>query len=201
MFTRVWLVTIIFLAATAFARVGHSTPEDACALTVTVSGPSGEPIGSTMVELLDASGRTVLRQLMKGPTLTICDFGFGKHTLRVGTNECFPLAISNLTVDLGHPIYLSVRLNACNGGDGGSNACRLYFRVTDSNGRPLRDVALLPEFTVPPLHTDSYGRIQTSFIGKREIILSKPGFVPKSVAIECAGAEEIDREIALQSRE
>src|SRR5450755_3161993 len=87
-----------------------------CALSVKISNSDGRPINSTTVELFDSSGHVESRRTV-GAEFQICDFSFGPHTLRLGTNECFPLSVSNLEVRLGKPIALDVRLPKCVLGD------------------------------------------------------------------------------------
>ncbi|HEY1756190.1 MAG TPA: carboxypeptidase-like regulatory domain-containing protein [Bryobacteraceae bacterium] len=141
---------------------------------------------------------------MTGPTLKICDFGFGPHTLRVGTNECLPTTISNLRVVFGAPVHLKVIISACGWSELMGAACRLFLRVVDSEGKPLPDVDISPSMgTNPPQRTDSYGRYQSLMGGSYNLTFSKQGFEPATAPIVCPAArasllvEEIDQQVVM----
>jgi hypothetical protein len=150
--------------------------EDFCAVTLDVAGFDGKPITSTWIELDDPSGKAVRSETMTGPTLKICDFGFGPHSLRVGTNECLPTTISNLRVVFGAPIHLKVVINGCGWPELMGAACRLFLRGVDSEGNPLPDVDISPSIgTNPAQRTDSYGRYQALMGGSYNLKFSKQG--------------------------
>ena len=44
--------------------------------------------------------------MITGAEFTIPDLEFGKHQLRIGTNECFPITITNITFEPGYPVTL-----------------------------------------------------------------------------------------------
>ena len=161
-----------------------------CALSVKVSFWDGTPINSSAVELVDASGQIELRQTV-GPEFQICDFRFGPHTLRLGVNECFPIAVSNLEVRLGNPIMLDVRLPKCAygrpqyGSSTGERACFSYFRTTTGDGAPLSQVEIFPKLGTDASRTDSYGRWQGVVTGTKEITFSKPGYESKTLRVGC----------------
>ena len=173
--------------------------EDFCALTVNIM-PDGEmPFRSTWIELDDPSGKAVLTKQVTEATFRICDFGFGPHTLRVGINECLPVAISNLQVRFGSPISLRVFTNAtayC--GSGYRTGCLAYFRVVDEDGKPVSNAAFSPPLTTKPAATDSYGRWQGLFGGNRDLRFTAPGFSPATVNIQCRQDEEVDRLVVMQ---
>ena len=173
--------------------------EEFCAVTLNVFGPHGEPNSSTWIELDDTTGNAVRRELMTGPTLYLCDFGFGPHTLRVGTNECLPVAISNLRAVFGSPITLNVTLNACGYNEKVRSGCLLYVRVVDDEGHPIPDVEFSPPGRANEApKTDSYGRYQVLFSGMKHVTLSKHGFAPEAVSVLCQAKEEIDRQVVMK---
>lgn len=177
---------------------GGARAAEFCALTVSVTEPDGKPIRSTMVELIDPAGSVVRREMMVGPVLKICDFGFGPHTLRIGTNECLPTAVSNLRVILGVPLHLDVMMNSCGYRYSGRSGCLLYFRVADANGGSVPDVDFSPRVTDGSSRTDSYGRFQSLFVGDRDFTFTKSGFYPTTVHVHCRGTEEIDQGVVLR---
>jgi hypothetical protein len=189
------LISCRVMLLVGLASASAAPREDFCAVTLHVVGPDGAPITSTWIELDDPSRRVVLREMMAGPTLRICDFGFGPHTLKVGTNECFPVVISDLRVVFGSPISLDVVLNACGYREIVRSACLLYFRVVDQDGHPVPDVGLARDGL---LKTDSYGRYQTLFRGSLEFAFSKQGFAPETASVNCGSTEEIDLTVVLR---
>src|SRR5689334_8618189 len=106
--------TVVIAAAFATCCMygqGQGANHQFCALRFNVSSDIGHAVRSTWVELLDPEGRTVYRKMVVGSSGEICDFGFGPHKLRVGTNECYPTQVENVRLKLGTPIELSVILN------------------------------------------------------------------------------------------
>jgi hypothetical protein len=186
--------------------VAHLTPQTAgaaefCALTVKAVNSDGRPVTSTWIELVDPRGAVVRSQMMVGPELKICDFGFGPHTLRVGTNECLPAAVSNLRVVLGSPLEVTVTLNSCGYRLSGRVGCFLYLRVTDREGSPVEGVDLSPPLSDPAGRTDAYGRYQVAFVGDRDMTLSKDGYYSSTVHLACQANEEVDQGIILTKRD
>jgi hypothetical protein len=187
------------------AVIGLSAPRataaDFCALTVTVSGPDGGPINSTWIELADPSGRIVRREMVAA-TFKICDFEFGPHTLRIGTNECLPVSVSNLQVVIGHPVVLNVVLNVCGYRETMRNACLIYFRTVGTDRQPVAGVEFSPQLTLDqPSRTDSFGRWQ-GLLGRSAIVtFSKPGHEPTTVRVECQRNEEVDLQVVMKERE
>jgi hypothetical protein len=179
------------------SSVAHAT--DFCALSFHVVDSSGKPIGRTWIELTDASGKTERREMMEGPDFKICDFGFGEHTLHVGTNECLPVAISGLRVVFGSPISLDVVLNAC-GYRNMRSACLVYFRVVDSNGKPIPGVQFSPPLTFETSQSDSYGRWQGLAKGSHVLTFEKAGYSPNVVRIQCRDDEEIDHFVVMRNQ-
>jgi hypothetical protein len=177
LFILVWLPTM-----QTSAHAG-----DFCAVTLNIHLPNGSPITSTWIELIGPDGNGERRELI-GATARICDFGFGPHTLRIGTNECLPVAISNLLVVIGSPLRLDVTLNGCGYRESMRNACLLYVRAMDADGKPVSG-ALIAPLTA---NTDSYGRYQGLFKGTRELTVSKDGFESASTVAQCRENEELD---------
>jgi hypothetical protein len=172
--------------------------EDFCAVTLKVSNSMGWPATSTWIELVDPSGRVVRKEMMSGPELKICDFGFGPHTLRVGTNECLPVAVSNVRAVFGAPLVLNVVLNGCGYREQMRSGCLAYFRTVDDHHDPVPRVAVSPLAADPPDHTDSFGRWQGLFGGSHDLTFSAVGFEPAKVHIECKRDEEVDAEVVMK---
>jgi hypothetical protein len=173
--------------------------EDFCALSVDVTGFDGKPVGSTWIELLDPSGRVVRKEMTSGSEFRICDFGFGPHALRVGTNECLPVTVSNLRAVFGFPLHLNVVLNGCGYREQMRTGCLAYFRTVDDLHNPVPEAAISPPLaTNLPDHTDGFGRWQGLFRGSHDLTFSATGFEPAKVHIECRRDEEVDAEVVMK---
>jgi hypothetical protein len=174
--------------------------EDFCALTVDVMDRNLEPVTGTWVELLDSRGNVELRTRTESPTLRICDFGFGPHTLRVGTNNCLPVEVSNLQLVLGSPLHLKVITNPCAYRDEVRSTCLLYIRAVDGANTPVAGAEISPvgRSADPPPKTDSYGRFQTLSRGDKEIVLTKEGYEPGRARVQCKDSEQLDVKIVME---
>ena len=172
---------------------------DFCAVTLKVSNSLGWPVTSTWIELVDPSGRVVRKEMISGSELKICDLGFGPHTLRVGTNECLPVAISNVREVFGAPLFLKVVLNACGYREQMRSGCLTYFRTVDDHHDPVPGVRFSPPLgTDLPDFTDGFGRWQGAPRGSHELTFSAVGFEPTKVHIECKRDEEVDAEVVMK---
>jgi hypothetical protein len=154
------------------------------------------------MELIDDSGRVERREQVQGSTFKICDFGFGPHTLRVGTNDCLPVSVSNLRVVLGRPLHLTVFMNMCGYQENTRTGCFLYLRAVDRHGVPVSDAGLVfPPGMQAYGKTDSYGRLQTLVPrGTTEILLVKDGFGSGKAQSKCSDNEEIDLAVRMEEK-
>ena len=129
--------------------------------------------------------------------MRICDFGFGPHELRVGTNECLPVTISNLKLVFGSPLSLNVILNGCGYREQMRNACLGYFRVADERGKPVVGAEFSPRLNIRDARVDSYGRYQTLFTGSHDLTFAAPGFEPATVHLQCKETE-VDQTVLMR---
>jgi hypothetical protein len=169
-------------------------------VTLEVTGPRGEPLTGVWIELVDPSGHIVLREATQEPEHKICDFGFGPHTLRVGANECLPVAISNVRVVFGHPVTLKVILNGCGYREEMRSACLVYFRTVGEDHMPIPGVSLSPRLNTPgATETDGFGRWQGLVLrGGQDVSFTKPGFAPAATHLQCGRDEELDVEVVMK---
>ncbi len=193
------LTLILFSWVLTEGSTARAQAEEFCALTLNVVESGGLPIRRTWVELVDKFGNVELREETVGPSLKICDFDFGPHTLRIGTNECLPVAVSNLRLVIGSPLHLNVILNPCGYRERMGNACLLYVRVADRTGRPVPNtqISIAP---IPAIshRTDSFGRYQALFQGSRDVVLTKDGFNPAVEHVQCKENEELDVKVIMK---
>jgi hypothetical protein len=196
---KIVICPTILIFSLLLCQVATAAPTDGfCALTVHVTGFDGAPITSTWVELADPSGKVVLREIMHGPTLQVCDFGFGSYVLHVGTNECLPVTISNIRLVFGSPLSLNVVLNGCGYRETMRKACLLYFRVVGDDGKPVPAATFSPRLTNQAPEVDSYGRYQDLFKDSHDVTFVAPGFESQVAHIQCKGTEEVDQLITMK---
>jgi hypothetical protein len=190
-----FLSVTVLLAATS--TQAHA--ETFCALTVNILSTSGTAVTSTWIELTDEKGSVELRTATEGPRARVCDFGFGPHTLRVGTNECLPVSISNIRLTVGSPLQLDVVLNSCPYAETMRHGCLLYLRTVDELGKPVPGAAVsLGRADPVPLTTDPYGRLQTFFSGDRHVVLTKAGLRRTEQTARCRNNEEVDTRVVMK---
>jgi hypothetical protein len=173
--------------------------EPFCAVTVILETPTHVPVTSTWGEVVNAKGKTVLREMINGDKWRICDFGFGAHSIRVGTNECFPVTISNVYLHLGYPVELHVLLNRCSGYPEYSNGCRIYFRVKSDKGEPLVGVRANKNESGESPMTDEFGRIEFPLLRGSTVrfSFSAAGHQTSNFDARCNQVELIEQEIIL----
>ena len=187
-----------FLASTALLSMPLFA-DGTCSLTVHVHGPDSLPINQLWAELIDANGITEIRKEVSGRTIYICDFGFGPHTLRVLTNGILPVSISNIQLIIDSPLTLHVYLNGYGYPHVMRTACLLYVRVLDETGAGVAGADISYALPIWKLgSTDSYGRFQGLFSGSREVLVTKEGYAPHKVAIQCRATEQIDLSVPLK---
>jgi hypothetical protein len=188
------VIVLLVLAASA------ANAEDFCALTVKLETAATLPPSRTWVELIDQSGNVERREQVQGSAFNICDFGFGPHTLRVGTNECLPVSVSNLRLVIGTPLHLTVFMNLCGYQDVMRTGCLLYLRVSDQHGTPVPDASVIyPADPGALTKTDSFGRLQILVPrGTRDLVVAKDGFADTNVSTQCRDNEEIDLAVPMK---
>ena len=175
--------------------------KDFCALTVELADSQGAPAKLTPVRLIDSSGKTVFDEQIEGPTVRICDFGFGLHRLVAGYGFCYPVTISNLRLGMGRPIHLTVRLNACPPDIWGGSLCDGYLRVREPSGAavPGTRLRLAPANGTSDSLSDQYGRVESFLAGGSSAVatISKEGYDSQHVSFRCAHSEDIEKEAIL----
>jgi hypothetical protein len=177
-----------------------SSATDFCALTVDFMDHQGRPARLTPVQLMDPSGKVVFDKQVEGPSMRICDFGFGAHQLLVGYSFCYPVRISGLRLVLGNPIHLTVRLNKCPPDTWYGKVCRTYLRVRDQAGAHVQGVRVLWGTHERPGVTDGFGRVESYLLEGTftQATLSKEGYLPETVSLACPESGEIEKEVVLQ---
>lgn len=172
--------------------------EDFCALRVRVVNSNGVPAHIVRITLLNEAGGADFDSLVEGGDVRICDFSFGAHTLRVGSNECLPSTVENIRLVFGRPLDLKVVQNSCSYRISGRMGCFIYVRVTDERKVPLADTAIRGLSPAEGAKTDGYGRFQGLFSDEREVELSHEGYQTKRVPVSCKSDEEVNLGVALE---
>ena len=193
-------LSLLVMAAT-LTEPSAVAAKDFCALTVELVDSHGAPAKLTPVRLIDSSGRTVFDEQIEGPTVRICDFGFGLHRLVAGYGFCYPVTISNLRLGMGRPIHLTVRLNACPPDIWGGSLCDGYLRVREPSGAavPGARLRLAPANGTSDSLSDQYGRVESFLVGGSSAVatISKEGYGAQHMSLRCTQSEEIEREVLL----
>lgn len=196
------LVVLLMVGSLGGGFTLFAASPEFCALSVKISAPDGRAINTTWIELVDSSGHVESRRMV-GAEFQICDFSFGPHTLRLGTNECFPISVSNLEVRLGKPVTLDIKLPECVYGDAmygsstGETACFTYFRTPTGDGKPLSQVEISPKIGSGGTLSDSYGRLQGIVAGTMEITFTKLGYSSRTLRVSCPRAGPLEVSVAL----
>lgn len=167
-----------------------------CALKITIDRGGGvAPL--TSVELRDEKGEIVDSQTVGKATVSICDFGLGRHTLRVGRNECYPTVIENLFLIPDHTLELTIKMNDCLPHTS-RNFCTVYFRISEHK-RPAVNAVVYNTDGYQAGVTDRYGRFYTRLlIGKQEEFkIYTDGVLRKRELTFCQGLENHWKEISL----
>lgn len=187
-----WRVVMLIMLSAVIASA-----ENFCALTVNIESPDGRPARKTWVELIDPDGVVEKRELVDGPTVHICDFGFGAYSIRIAPNLCHPITISNLHLHLGHPITLRVRKSECEG-EGMHTGCEVFLRVGDKEAKRIAGASILSEGH-PWLKTDEFGRAEGLLAaGERQIAVSAEGYQPRLIALKCEEASDLYQQVILE---
>jgi len=172
--------------------------QEFCALTVDLQTFDGRPASRTPVTLVDSSGKVVFHDSVAGPRVQICDFGFGPHTLVVGS--CYKTEISKVVLRLGQPIHLAVRKSECPA-EVSRTTCLVYFRIRDQSGAAVAEVELNWETREGPKgSSDAFGRVE-SFLPEDATgvaILSKTGYDAQRIGLQCADLGDIEREVVMK---
>jgi hypothetical protein len=153
-------VLLLFFLLSATQKPDGVAPH--CAVTVIVKEPNGQPwIGNTDVALLNGDGDVVQKKTLVDGRVTFCDFGFGLHSIMIGTpTRCGSTQILNVRFLFPAEQVFVATLNICMqfGGSGIAGGCFLNLRAIDQDGRP-----------VPYPVATSPGRAQSGTVG---------GFIP-----------------------
>jgi hypothetical protein len=180
-----------------FSSVAAS--ETFCALTLRIETSDGKPARRTWVQLIDPRGKVEKQELVEGDTFRACDFGAGPYSVRVGSNECHPVTVSNLRFRMGYPISFRVQKAQCEMATEHSG-CELTLRVSDHNGRRLPAVEAYAEGKLCPERTDELGRVAALLAaGERAISVVASGYEPSSFRFSCEEGANVTREVTLMS--
>ena len=195
------LKALILVLAIAYLRLYAA---EFCAVKILLVDVHGKP-GSALVELRDASGKTIQEDFGENGEAQFCDFGFGEHSIRVGGTSCASVIIPGIHLDMGNPQTSRVYLNPCGSGERVLLGCRVYFRVT-SQGIPPLPLAGVVISTTPNTkraETDTYGRVQIDLSVSKSysITFDKAGYSKTTTAIDCTKPKYTERSVRLATQE
>jgi hypothetical protein len=154
------VVFLLFFLLSAAQKPDGVSPH--CAATVIVKEPNGQPwLGNTEVALLNRDGDAVQKKTLVNGRVTFCDFGFGLHSILIGSpTRCGSAQILNVRFLFPAEQVFVATINMCKqfGGSGIAGGCFLHLRAVDQDGHPVPN----------PVATSS-GRAQSGTAG---------GFIP-----------------------
>ncbi len=186
----------------AVGSPGASALEDEtdkdCSLIFRVRGADGSAGGMVLAELVDSTGNVVMKTFTKDGVGRICDADFGVYSLRVGPGWCIPTVLTNIRLLPGHPLDLTVTGNSCGNRPDHGNGCRVYARISGSDGKPVPGA----EVTSGRLQktADRYGRVLFLQGDGTTIVVkfSAEGYEPIEIPLECKFLENIERKVVLR---
>ena len=175
---------------------------DFCGLTVDIINPDGGPARLTEAKFFAPDGRLVLEKNVEGPTLQICDFGFGEHKLVLGSGNCFPLAFEGLRLRLDEPIRLIAHLNWCSKERFPGNLCSVYLRIRGPEGSPISGAALTWAANTKGGLSDALGRLGAVLVGGESTTATvvKPGYSPEVFRLRCEASQDIEMQVTLRPK-
>jgi hypothetical protein len=192
----------VLLFAAVLAQGAQSDGKaEFCAIELSVTLPDGSPIVSATAELLNAEWVVVQEQPIRNGKGTICDFGFGFHSIRVRHGATLTTTISGVKFIFGRTQRLHVVLNSDpEGGSGGAagNACRALLRLQSPNGDPIAGVRVT--YGGNSTESDKYGRALLVVPLKQftAIAVKKAGFQSKDLSLSCSAPYEfLERNVYL----
>jgi hypothetical protein len=153
----------------------------------------------TFARFIAPDGRVILEKIVQGPTLQICDFGFGEYKLVLGYGNCYPLTFGGLRLRLDEPIHLIAQLNWCSREPPG-NLCSVYLRIYGPNTSPIDAATLTWTASTEGGSSDAMGRLGAVLVGgeSTKATVSKPGYLPETFGLSCKASEDIERQVSLR---
>jgi hypothetical protein len=191
---RLFLLIILLLQLRAAAA-------DFCAAYVKVARSDGKPVEAP-IALIDADGNVESSTIAHQGRASICDIGFGPHTIRIGKIECGGyVTIHNVSLVYGFPQNFSAVWDGCRNIDLMTipPSCSVAFRVTSADGKKLGNADAAIEGDETTYHADTYGRFFLS-VGNgsaKDFTFSAPGYADQRANITCKRYENIEKLIQM----
>ena len=194
------IITLWFAAMCASAPMSAT---ERCALkVVAVDGDGRRVVTPYPVRLIDKTGKTVASTSLSGGEARICDFGFGRYSLFVGSpGRCGSVEVQQIRYLWSEEQEFRLVINVCKGeGDGITNGCEVLLRVRDEQGNPIAFPRLdfKTNVVVQGLRT---GLIIIGLgLGSREAVnISVDGYISQRVDLECKNYRSIEQYINLRA--
>jgi hypothetical protein len=193
--------TVLLFAAVLAQGAQSDGKAEFCAVELSVTLPNGSPIVSATAELLNDESVVVQQQPIRNGKGTICDFGFGFHSIRVRHGATLTTTVSGVKLIFGQIQRLHIVLNSPAGaGAGGAagNACRALLRLQSPNGDPVAGVRIYHGGN--STESDKYGRALLLVPLKQftTIAVKKAGFKSTDLSLSCSEPYEfLERNVYL----
>jgi len=190
--------SVVTLTLTIASAAIVSAADDVCAVRVSVRSQNSTPISDVPVELLDESGKLVDLKRSSGGVVEFCDFGFGRHSIRVGRESCGAVVLEDIWMDPLRTQEFYVIPRACVEVSS-SPGCLAYFRVSSSQDGLLTTASLAGSGLKMPVRSDRYGRIVVGIAPGTTptFSLRAPDHQEQSLTLECKDSERLQQTVVL----
>jgi hypothetical protein len=177
---------------------------DFCAIYVNVINSTGKPIDAP-VALIDKDGNVETSIIAQNGKATLCDIGFGPHTIRVGKLECSGyVTIHNISLIYGLAQSFTATWDGCRNVEMMTlpPSCQVAFRVTSSDNKKLNDAEATKKGDTAKYHADSYGRffLDVANGSKVDFTFSAHGYRERMVSVPCEHFENIEKSVQLDPK-
>lgn len=193
-----------FLLLIAWMPPAGMAAADFCAIYVDVINSSGKPINAP-VALIDKDGNVETSVVAQNGKASLCDIGFGPHTIRMGKLECSGyLTIHNISLSDGVEQRFAATWDGCRNIDVMTipPSCQVAFRVTSPDHKKLNYAEATKEGSSTKYHADSYGRFFLAVANgsKADFTFSAQGYLNKVVTVPCEHFENIEKSVQLDPK-
>jgi len=185
----------------AFAASTLLAADDFCAVRITVVDEDRSPVGTRAV-LIDPDGHAIdsVETDIKGEA-SFCDFGFGRHAIKVGDEGRGSVTLNDIYFVYGIPQHRTVVLPSTHDVTFTSipTSCLVYVRVSSETGRKLTDAEATTR-SGKRWYADRYGRLEIWVLrgSEDDLTISAPEYATTVMHVACHDFERTERELKLK---
>lgn len=158
-----------------------------CAFTLEVVNHEGQRLNASY-RLIDAVDKLILAGAVRDGRAALCDLDFGFYSLTVTKPGYYAVVIPSLRLMYGRTAPLKVTLSPYPDYELSDFRCWCYYRIKDTEGRPLGGVRVL--FRDQELVSDNFGRVQVISPDHKDVVVrfEKEGYHPTEERFDCTKA-------------